>query len=55
MAKSDFLIKSISKHMLRIDFLVASWATPYEALEITINAFREGGHNNSTHPGGEGG
>ena len=47
----DFLIKVISKHMLKINVLVASWTTPSAVLDFSIIVFRDGEHINSTLPG----
>ena len=53
----DFLINFISKLILKIDVLVASWTTypTYAAvLDFSIIVFMEGEHINSTLPGAMG-
>ena len=48
-----FLINFISKLILKINVLVASWTTYAAVLDFSIIVFMEGEHNNSTSPGGE--
>ena len=50
----DFLIKFISKHILKMNVLVASWTTPSAVLDFSIIVFMEGEHINSTLPGAMG-
>ena len=50
----DFLINFISKHILKINVLVASWTTYAAVLDFSIIVFMEGEHINSTLPGAMG-
>ena len=50
----DFFINLISKFILKIDVLVASWTTYAAVLDFSIIVFMEGEHINSTLPGAMG-